>query len=131
MVGMEVLTESLVLSGIDMAIVNETTPLCGCEYVESRVFDTSAEYYGHGLVLHGSQISATLVLSSVTWDIFLKQFGASARSKLYLVTDQEAYTRIKEPFEETGPSGRMAEEYLRYTHRAGRTRRHSCVRGNS
>ena len=108
--GVEVLTKALLLSGMAMAIVDETTPLSGYEHVQSHVLDMTAEHYGRPMALHGLQVGVTALMSAAAWDLFLNEFDPDQLPDATIPSDDEAKQRIEAVFGKVDPSGLMAQE---------------------
>lgn len=112
--GMEVLAKALFLGGLAMSVVNETTPLSGLEHVISHVLDMTAEFYGRGLALHGSQVGVSSIISSAVFDILLNEFNPyEVSSNLQLPSDEEAYQKVTVAFSPVDPTQKMAQECWR------------------
>ena len=109
--GTEVLTKALLLSGMAMAIVDETTPLSGFEHVQSHVLDMTAHHYRRDFVLHGLQVGVTVLLASAAWDILFADLDAAALpAEIPAPAAGAMKARIDAAFGSVDPSGSMAAE---------------------
>ncbi len=72
--GEAVVARALLLAGIAQSIVNMSAPISGTEHVISHVLDMIADYYHHGLALHGAQVGVATLTVAQLYQQFLDSF---------------------------------------------------------
>ncbi len=103
--------EALLLAGMAMSIVNQTTPLSGWEHVISHYLDMTAAYDGRAMALHGEQVGvATLVAARAYERAWAHLDPARLAGDLDGAAVRE---RIGSVFGPVDPSGAMVAEIWR------------------
>ncbi len=109
--GMEVLAKVLALGGLSMTFAKETSPLSGYEHVVSHMLDMGAERFGRPVASHGLQVGVATIAASISWDYLLGNLDPEAVDvDACYPSFEEMEERVRETFDETDPSGAMAEE---------------------
>ncbi len=107
--GLRTLAEALMLAGIAMSIVDQTTPISGWEHVLSHYLDLRAMQAGRPTGLHGAQVGAATLISAQAFESLLAA-GDSAWSTRLAYDLDDARRRIETHFAPLDPSGRMIAE---------------------
>ncbi len=69
--GLQMLAEALMLAGIGMSIVDQTTPISGWEHVLSHYLDLRAMAAGRDTGLHGAQVGAATLIAATAFEQLL------------------------------------------------------------
>lgn len=103
--------DALLLAGMAMSLVNQTTPLSGWEHAISHFLDLTAAHDGREPALHGGQVGVgTLVAARAyeqAWDqLDLERLAIDQSDRLYRETIERVFGRHD-------PSGRLLAEVWR------------------
>ncbi len=71
---LELLARVLTLSGLSMGIAGESSPASGTEHIITHLIDMSVKSKNIPVAYHGAQVAVGSILTSIAWDIFLKEF---------------------------------------------------------
>ncbi len=106
--------EALLLAGLAMSLVNQTSPLSGWEHVISHFLDMTAAHDHRVPALHGEQVGVATLVSARAYGLAWPQLDPDR--VLWQPTDQEvrhALGRIRRAFRPYDRSGRMVDEIER------------------
>ncbi len=118
--GLRVLADALMLAGIGMSIVDQTTPISGWEHVLSHYLDLRAMAAGRTPGLHGAQVGAATLISATAFEALLAVQDSAWSAAPTFDVDQ-ARTRIERHFGPFDPNGEMVGELWRdYANKADR-----------
>jgi glycerol-1-phosphate dehydrogenase [NAD(P)+] len=74
LVSIQLLAETLTLSGMAMGIAGESSPASGTEHTISHLLDMRSSADGRSLAYHGAQVAISTLFSACAWDIFINEF---------------------------------------------------------
>ncbi len=110
--GLRTLAETLMLAGIGMSIVDQTTPVSGWEHVLSHYLDLRAMAADRDTGLHGAQVGAAALISATAFETLLAAHDDVWRRPPSFQPDQ-ARRRIHEHFGPFDTDGEMVAELWR------------------
>jgi glycerol-1-phosphate dehydrogenase [NAD(P)+] len=119
MVGLKTLAEALMLAGIGMSIVDQTTPISGWEHVLSHYLDLRAMAAGRSPGLHGAQVGAATLVSATAFEELLATQDAVWDLQPSFDLDQ-ARCSIEQHFAPFDNGGTVAELWRDYAVKANR-----------
>jgi len=118
--GLRVLADALMLAGIGMSIVDQTTPISGWEHVLSHYLDLRAMAAGRTPGLHGAQVGAATLISAMAFEALLAAEEAVWSGAPTFDVGQ-ARTKIERHFGPYDPKGDMVGELWQdYANKADR-----------
>ena len=106
--------EALLLAGLAMSLVNQTSPLSGWEHVISHFLDMTAEHDRREMALHGEQVGVGTLISARAYERAWRTLDPDRL--LWEPTEHDvrhALSQIHRTFRPYDPSGRMADEIER------------------
>lgn len=104
------LIDALLLAGLAMSVVNQTTPISGWEHVISHYLDLRASACGMPVELHGRQVGLATLAAAAAYRQLLDQFDPRARQPS-VSDDEQARAQIIRHFGRFDPASRgLAEE---------------------
>lgn len=106
--------EAILLAGLAMSLVNQTSPLSGWEHVISHFLDMTAEHDGRRMALHGEQVGVGTLLAARAYGRAWPELDPDRL--LWQPSDREvrqALARIRRAFRRYDRDGRMADEIER------------------
>jgi len=111
--GLRSLADALMLAGIGMSIVDQTTPISGWEHVISHYLDLRAMAAGRPTGLHGAQVGAGTLIAAVAFEDLLS-VGETICRRIQPRFDVGAARRsIEEHFKPFDADGGMIQELWR------------------
>ena len=108
--GMAILTDALLLAGLAMTVVNQSTPISGWEHALSHYFDLRAEAAGRPVGLHGSQVGAAAVTSARAFeDLLAIQRFPDGPPPRWALPEADVHAAIRRHFGPLGSDDRVAD----------------------
>lgn len=106
--------EAVLLSGMAMSVVGQTSPLSGWEHVISHFLDMTAHHDGRRPALHGEQVGVATLLAARAYEQAWPQLDLDALSA-ELTDDRVAVgeARVKAVFDRYDASGALSAEVWR------------------
>jgi glycerol-1-phosphate dehydrogenase [NAD(P)+] len=111
--GLRSLADALMLAGIGMSIVDQTTPISGWEHVMSHYLDLRAVAADRPTGLHGAQVGAGTLIAALAFEELLGTREAFWRSARPVFDVDAARKSIEEHFKPFDADGGMIEELWR------------------
>ncbi|MBN1346824.1 MAG: iron-containing alcohol dehydrogenase [Phycisphaerae bacterium] len=110
--GLRTLADALMLAGIGMSIVDQTTPISGWEHVLSHYLDLRAMADDRPTGLHGAQVGASTLISALAFEELLNT-GPETWSAPPTFDTGRARREIETHFAPFDPTGGMVAELWR------------------
>ncbi len=111
--GLDALADALMLAGIGMSIVDQTTPISGWEHVMSHYLDLRAMAAHRPVGLHGAQVGAATLIAAKAFEEIISA-GTSFWDRPAPTFDMsQARRQIEEHFRPLDRTGGMIEELWR------------------